>query len=99
MLNIQVDETKIEEMMQRAIDDRVDELAKEKFFMTYAELEKYVNLSRPTIEDRFLKNGLRYFKQGSKYLFRKSDVDEFLNQMCESMTATDNDIKFFNGLK
>lgn len=99
MLEINVNESTVKELLQKAIDERVEELAKEKFFMTFKELEKYVNLSRPTIEDRLLKNGMRFFKQGSKYLFRKSDVDQFLNEMCESMTATNNDIKFFTGLK
>ena len=28
----------------------VDELAKEKYFMTYKELSNYLNLSKPTIE-------------------------------------------------
>lgn len=99
MLNIEVNESTVKEMLQKAINNRVEELAKQKYFMTYAELEKYVNLSRPTIEDRLIKNGMRYYKQGSKYLFKREDVDAFLDQMTESMTATNNDIKFFNGLK
>lgn len=99
MLNVEINQETVKVMLEKAINERVDEVAKQKYFMTYAELADYLNLSRPTIEDRLLKNGLRFYKQGSKYLFRRSDVDAFLDQMCESMTATNNDIKFFTGLK
>ncbi|WP_449355815.1 excisionase family DNA-binding protein [Virgibacillus natechei] len=86
-------------MLEKEISKRVDEIVNEKYFMTYGELASYLNLSKPTIEDRLIKNGLKYYKQGSKYLFKKNEVDDFLDDMTESMTATNNDIKFFEKLK
>lgn len=86
-------------MLEKAINEKVDELAKMKYFMTYTELARYLNLSKPTIEDRLVKNGLKYYKQGSKYLFKKNEVDEFLDDMTASMNATNNDLKFFTKLK
>nr|WP_216667930.1 helix-turn-helix domain-containing protein [Sporosarcina jiandibaonis] len=86
-------------MLEKAINARVEKLAKQKYFMTYNELAEYLNLSKPTIEDRLIKNGMKYYKQGSKYLFKRDEVDAFLDSMTASMTATNNDIKFFTILK
>lgn len=98
MLNVQIDERTVNEMLEKAINEKVEELASTKYFMTYAELAEYLNISKPVIEDRLIKNGLRYYKVGSKYLFKKNEVDEFLDDMTASMTATNNDLKFFNKL-
>ena len=35
MFNIGIDEDEARDMLQQAIDERVEELAKEKYFMTY----------------------------------------------------------------
>src|SRR5690625_178657 len=95
MLDINIDEDTVKEMLKKAINERVDELAREKYFLTYNELASYLNLSKPTIEDRLLKNGMNYYKQGTKYLFKKEEVDAFLDDMTTSMTSTNNDIKFY----
>lgn len=99
MLNIDVDETTARQMMQDAIDERVNELAKEKYFLTYSELSKYLNISRPVIEDRLIKNGMKYYKAGSKYLFKRDEVDAFLDDITAQMSMTNNDLKFFDNLK
>lgn len=99
MLNVEVDEKMVRDLMQQAIDEKVDELAHEKFFITYNELASYLSISKPVIEEKLIKNGLKYYKVGSKYLFRKQEVDAFLNDMTASMTATNNDIKLFKKLK
>jgi len=99
MLNVEVDEKTVKAMMQQAINERVEALAKEKYFMTYSELASYLNISKPVIEDRLIKNGLKYYRVGSKYLFKRQEVDAFLDEMTANMTATSNDIKFFERLK
>lgn len=96
MLDIQVDQATVRSMLEKAINERVDEVVKEKYFMTYSELASYLNLSRPTIEDRLIKNGMKYYKQGSKYLFKKNEVDDFLDEMTSTMNQINNDIKFYN---
>lgn len=96
MLNIQIDEKTVQTMLEKAINARVDELAKQKYFMTYSELAKYLNISKPTIEDRLIKNGLKFYKVGSKYLFKKVEVDLFLDNMTANMTAINNDINFID---
>lgn len=99
MINVQVDENTVNQMLEKAINERVDQLAKQKYFMTYNELADYLNISKPVIEDRLIKNGMKYYKNGDRYLFKRDEVDAFLDSMTESMTATNNDIKFFNKLK
>ncbi|HJE01401.1 MAG TPA: helix-turn-helix domain-containing protein [Staphylococcus auricularis] len=93
MFHINIDEDEAREMMQHAIDERIEELAREKYFMTYKELSEYLNLSKPTIEDLLIKNGMRYYRVGSTYRFKKSDVDEFMNQITSQMDITNNDLK------
>lgn len=99
MLDIQIDNDFVTAALEKAINERVEELAKQKYFMTFKELEKYVNLSRPTIVDRLLKNGMKYYRNGDRYIFKRDEVDAFLDDMTASMTATNNDIKFFSKLK
>nr|WP_085962546.1 helix-turn-helix domain-containing protein [Bacillus cereus] len=82
-------------MLEKAINEKVEELAAQKYFMTYKELSEYLNISKPTIEERLVKNGLRYYKVGTKYLFKKNEVDEFLDDMTSNMNATNNDIKLY----
>ena len=98
MLNVQIDEKTVNQMLEKAINEKVEKIASEKYFLTMKELSEYVNLSIPVIKDRLLLNGLPHYRQGQKYLFRKQDIDQFLDDMVNSLTGT-NDIKFFNGLR
>ncbi|MGH0883074.1 helix-turn-helix domain-containing protein [Bacillus paranthracis] len=98
MLNVQIDEKTVNFMLEKAINEKVEELAKQKYFMTYKELSEYLNISKPTIEERLVKNGLPYYKVGTKYLFKKSEVDAFLDDMTSNMNATNNDIKLYQSL-
>ncbi|MGH0943458.1 helix-turn-helix domain-containing protein [Bacillus mycoides] len=95
MLNVQIDEKTVNSILEKAISEKVEELAKHKYFLTYKELSEYLNISKPTIEDNLIKNGLKYYKVGSKYLFKKTEVDEFLDDMTANMNATNNDIKLY----
>ncbi|PTL37651.1 helix-turn-helix domain-containing protein [Alkalicoccus saliphilus] len=99
MFNIQVDDDVIKDKLEAAINERVEELAKQKYFMTYQELAAYLSISKPVIEDRLIKNGLKYYRVGSKYLFKKDEVDQFLDEMTASMTATDNDLKIYKRMQ
>lgn len=96
MFNINIDENEAREMLQKAIDERVEDLANDKYFMTYKELSEYLNLSKPTIEELLIKNGLKYFRVGSTYRFKKSDVDEFMDHITSLMDIHNNDLKKLN---
>lgn len=56
MFNINIDEDEARALLEQAINQRVEELAREKFFMTYKELAEYLNLSKPTIEELLINN-------------------------------------------
>lgn len=86
-------------MLENAINERVEEIAKQKYFLTFSELSKYLNISRPLIEDRLIKNGLNFYRIGSKYLFKREEVDEFLDYMTANMNIYNNDIKLFGRLE
>ena len=96
MFNINIDEQEARALLEQAINQRVDELAREKFFMTYKELAEYRNLSKPTIEELLINNGLKYYMVGSTYRFKKSDVDEFMEKITSHMDIHNNDLKQIN---
>ena len=93
MFNIGMDEDEARELLEQAINERVDELARDKYFMTFKELSEYLNLSKPTIDELLIKNGMRYFRVGSTYRFKKSDVDAFMEQITAQMDIQNNDLK------
>lgn len=99
MLDIRIDEKTVNIMIEEAIKEHVNALASQKYFLTYKELSEYLNISKPIIEERLIKNGLKYYKIGSKYLFKKNEVDEFLDDITGSMNERNNDFKFFTRLK
>lgn len=96
MFNINIDEQEVRELLEQAINARVEELAKEKYFMTYKELANYLNLSKPSIEELLINNGMKYYMVGSTYRFKKSDVDEFMEQLTAHMNIQNNDFKQVN---
>lgn len=96
MFNINIDEQEVRELLEQAINARVEELAKEKYFMTYKELANYLNLSKPTIEELLINNGMKYYMVGSTYRFKKSDVDEFMEQLTAHINIQNNDFKQVN---
>lgn len=93
MFNINIDEQEARDMLQKAIDERIEELVHDRYFMTYKELSEYLNLSKPTIEDLLIKNGMKYYRVGSTYRFKKSDVDEFMERITNQMDNRNNDLK------
>lgn len=99
MFQLQVDEQTAREMMQKAIDEKVEEIASEKYFMTYNELADYLQISKPVIDERLIKNGMKFYKVGAKYLFKKSDVNQFLDDITANMNIGNNDFKFYSSLK
>lgn len=99
MFNIGIDEDEARELLQQAIDERVEELASERYWLTYNELSKYLNLSKPTIDDLLIKNGMKYFRVGSTYRFKKSDVDDFMDHITSQMDITNNDLKSLKKVK
>lgn len=99
MFQLQVDEQTAREMMQKAIDEKVEEIASEKYFMTYNELADYLQISKPVIDERLIKNGMKFYKVGTKYLFKKDDVNQFLDDITANMNIGNNDFKFYSSLK
>lgn len=79
MLQIQIDERTVNTLLEKSINEQVEELAKLKYFMTYNELAEYLNLSKLTIEDRLIKNGLKYYVEGVFHGYMDYMKDEMKN--------------------
>ncbi|WP_067925457.1 excisionase family DNA-binding protein [Alicyclobacillus shizuokensis] len=93
MLDIHVDEATVRAMLEQAIQARVDELAKQKYFLTFAELAKYLNLSKRTIEDTLIPRGLPFYRLGTKYLFKRDEIDRFMDELCASLDGPVRNLK------
>lgn len=97
MIDIQINESEVRQMLEEAIEKRVDELARQKYFMNYKELSSYLNLSKPTIDELLIKNGMKYYRVGSTYRFKRSDVDDFMDCITAQCTPLNNDLKALKG--
>lgn len=95
MLDVKIDDKTVNDILEKAINKKVEELAHEKYFMTYNELASYLNISKPLIEERFIKNGLKFYKIGKKYLFKRNEVEEFLDNITAQMNEKNNDLMYF----
>ena len=68
----------------RMKDDKV-----ESALMTKEETKEYLRVSNSTLEYLIKKEGLPFIKWRRKLLFRKSDVDEFLDRSVQSFVTNE----------
>jgi excisionase family DNA binding protein len=54
--------------------------AMEKQLLTIAELQEYLSVSRTTVFKLMKDRRIKYAKVGRRVLFRKSDIDEFIQK-------------------
>jgi len=57
--------------------------------MTKEEIRKYLRISNSLLEHLMKKEGLPFIKWRRKILFRKSDVDEFLDRSVQSFVTNE----------
>lgn len=79
IIQIQVDEEIIKEMLQAAIDKKLNELDKELVFWDSKELRRRTCLSWNTIQEHFFHDPeFPKAKIGGKWLFPAKETEEFL---------------------
>ena len=61
--------------------------------LTKEETLEYLRISKTTLEYLIKKEGLPFIKWRRKLLFRKSDLDKFLDQSVQSLVGNDTEIK------
>lgn len=98
MLNVEIDENVVNQLLEEEIQKKVDQLSYEKYFLTLQQLSEYLNLSIPTIKENLILKGMPSYRKGTKHLFRKHEVDEFMDNMLDSLEGT-NDISFGKEVK
>jgi len=65
----------------------------ESALMTKTEVKDYLRISYGTLEYLMKKEGLPFIKWRRKILFRKKDVDEFLNKSVQSSVTDEKNEK------
>jgi excisionase family DNA binding protein len=61
--------------------------------LTKEETLEYLRISKTTLEYLIKEEGLPFIKWRRKLLFRKSDLDKFLDQSVQSLVGDEPDIK------
>lgn len=84
MTLISINEDVMREMMQRAINEKAEEIAAEKMFWTMKELEENTNLCVNTIKIHFFYDPeFPKFKVGATWRFPVKQTKEYLEQWGE----------------
>ena len=61
--------------------------------LTKEETLEYLRISKTTLEYLIKEEGLPFIKWRRKLLFRKSDLDKFLDQSVQSLVGDDSELK------
>ena len=84
MINISVDEKKIEELYMQEIKSRLDQLDNQTLFWDRKELLKQTRMSWSTIQEQFFFHPkFKKFKVGAKWYFPARETEHFLLKWLE----------------
>lgn len=88
LVNVSVDESKVQEMLKQKIEELVKETDTEYVFWDTAELKKRTCMSWNTIQDTFFFDP-RFLKRkvGSKWYFPARETRDFLEQWLREQRA------------
>lgn len=96
MINVEIDQEMLKELYLQKVEERLEELESEVFFMNSKQLATYLNLSWNTIADTFLYDEeFPSLRAGSKWLFNKKEVQAFMNKYYEEVRNNGRDILKF----
>ena len=96
-LHVGLDESLVENIVKEKTDDYLKSVEKsvekESMFMTFNELVKYLNMSNVSIREFLLwRNDFPKIRLGSKWLFPRNEVTNFMAKYLEEVRAVGGDI-------
>ena len=93
MISFNIDEKELKELYLQKVDERLEELEREVFFMNSKQLSAYLNLSWNTIVENFLYDeDFPCLRAGSKWLFNRKEVQEYMDNYYEEVRNNGGDI-------
>lgn len=97
MIQIDIDKSIIEQMAREAIQERMEELDRNIFFMDSKAVTKYVGMSWNSFDTHILSdpNFTAAIRLGNKWLFNRAELDIYLNKFFIAVRDGGGEIKKF----
>lgn len=95
MLELTIDQSRIEEMAREAIDAKLKNMDQEIYFMDSKQVVKYVNMSWNSFNTHIMNdpNFNAAIRLGSKWLFDKKELDKYLDKFFVAVRNNGGDIQ------
>lgn len=96
MLHIQIDENALRELYLSKVEERLSAIEDEVFFMSSAELCKFVGMSWVTVSKYLIcDEEFPKLRNGNRWIFPKAEVTKYLHKYYEAVRNDTGDVKTF----
>ncbi|WKA55351.1 group-specific protein [Planococcus shixiaomingii] len=97
MFNIEIDEEKLTALYLEKVEEHLQEIETEMYFMNSKQLAAYLNLSWNSICTHFLYDeDFPKIRIGSKWLFNRREIQEYMDKYYEEVRNNGGDILKYN---
>lgn len=96
MINIDFDQSQLEDMAKEALAERMKEIENDVFFMDSKQLQKFVCMSWNSIVTHLLSDSeFPAIRLGHRWLFPRQEVTEYMQKYYEAVRNSGGDIQKF----
>ncbi len=93
MITLEINQEQLKELYLRKVEERLEELEAEVFFMNSKQLTSYLNMSWNSICTHLLyEENFPKIRLGSKWLFKRKDVQEYMEKYYDNVRNNGGDI-------
>lgn len=94
MIQVQINEEELKAMYLKKLDERLQKIEDTVFFMNSKQLTAYLNMSWASVEKHMLHDeDFGAIRLGSKWLFHKKTVDEYMDKFYRAVIDQGRDIQ------
>ncbi|OMP68697.1 hypothetical protein [Domibacillus epiphyticus] len=80
MIEISIDEKRVEELYKKAVEEKLEKIEHDRLLMSSKDLQKYLGLSYPTLSELFFHDpDFPIIRVGTRMLFYKPEIDVFID--------------------
>ncbi|WHX25137.1 helix-turn-helix domain-containing protein [Virgibacillus halodenitrificans] len=93
MIHFEIDEEQLKDLYLEKVEEKLEELEAEVFFMNSKQLSAYLNMSWNTIVEHLLyEDDFPSIRLGSKWLFNRKEVKAYMEKYYEAVRNNGGDI-------
>lgn len=86
MITLEIDQKELKDLYLQKVEERLKEIEETVFFMNSKQLTAYLNMSWASVEKHMLHDEeFGAIRLGSKWLFHKKTVDEYMNKFYKNV--------------